>query len=29
MDHYSMMRVEQTQILTRGELAHVLADGKS
>jgi integrase/recombinase XerD len=28
MDHFSMMRVEQTQILTRGELARVLADGK-
>jgi integrase len=28
MDHYSMMHVEQTQILTRGELALVLAYGK-
>jgi integrase/recombinase XerD len=28
MDRFSTMRIEQTQILTRGELARVLADGK-
>jgi integrase len=28
MDHYSTMRIEQTEILTRGELARVFAGGK-
>jgi integrase/recombinase XerD len=28
MDRFSTMRIEQTQILTRGELARVLAEGK-